>query len=133
MQELAKIDKEKFQDTYADLKYFEGKTGRRPNANERREVTFELLLTLMRSQWSQCSLIFLVTSPELLITSIIPCGTFFPVSSSKPVIRKVVQVGPQVSTGDSMGSMGLRWELQKWGCTILNFEIVKLIKQIIFH
>ncbi|KAJ8731787.1 hypothetical protein PYW08_014517 [Mythimna loreyi] len=37
MQELAKIDKEKFQDTYADLKYFEGKTGRRPNANERRE------------------------------------------------------------------------------------------------
>ncbi|XP_061709907.1 5'-3' exoribonuclease 1 isoform X1 [Cydia pomonella] len=37
MQELAKIDKEKFQDTYADLKYFEGKTGRRPNTNERRE------------------------------------------------------------------------------------------------
>lgn len=37
MQELAKIDKEKFQDTYADLKYFEAKTGRRPNANERRE------------------------------------------------------------------------------------------------
>ncbi|CAB3243400.1 unnamed protein product [Arctia plantaginis] len=37
MQELAKIDKEKFQDTYADLKYFEGKTGRRPTANERRE------------------------------------------------------------------------------------------------
>lgn len=38
MKELAKIDKEKFQDTYADLKYFEGKTGRRPNANERKEV-----------------------------------------------------------------------------------------------
>lgn len=38
MQELAKIDKEKFQDTYADLKYFEAKTGRRPTANERREV-----------------------------------------------------------------------------------------------
>nr|XP_032510846.1 5'-3' exoribonuclease 1-like [Danaus plexippus plexippus] len=37
MQELAKIDKEKFQDTYADLKYFEAKTGRRPNANERRD------------------------------------------------------------------------------------------------
>ncbi|XP_052738346.1 5'-3' exoribonuclease 1 [Bicyclus anynana] len=37
MQELAKIDKEKFQDTYADLKYFEGKTGRRPNAMERKE------------------------------------------------------------------------------------------------
>ncbi|KAG6460817.1 hypothetical protein O3G_MSEX012236 [Manduca sexta] len=37
MQELAKIDKEKFQDTYADLKYFEAKTGRRPNANERKE------------------------------------------------------------------------------------------------
>ncbi|XP_050557278.1 5'-3' exoribonuclease 1 isoform X1 [Spodoptera frugiperda] len=37
MQELAKIDMEKFQDTYADLKYFEAKTGRRPNANERRD------------------------------------------------------------------------------------------------
>ncbi|XP_026751467.1 5'-3' exoribonuclease 1 isoform X2 [Galleria mellonella] len=37
MQELAKIDKEKFQDVYTDLKYFEGKTGRRPNAMERRE------------------------------------------------------------------------------------------------
>ncbi|CAH0728977.1 unnamed protein product, partial [Brenthis ino] len=37
MQELAKIDKEKFQDTYADLKYFEAKTGRRPNALERKE------------------------------------------------------------------------------------------------
>ncbi|VVD04059.1 unnamed protein product [Leptidea sinapis] len=37
MQELAKIDKEKFQDTYADLKYFEGKTGRRPNDRERKE------------------------------------------------------------------------------------------------
>ncbi|XP_068630377.1 5'-3' exoribonuclease 1 [Battus philenor] len=37
MQELAKIDKEKFQDTYTDLKYFEGKTGRRPNALERKE------------------------------------------------------------------------------------------------
>ncbi|CAK1552844.1 unnamed protein product [Leptosia nina] len=37
MQELAKIDKEKFHDTYADLKYFEGKTGRRPNFNERKE------------------------------------------------------------------------------------------------
>ncbi|KAG7299899.1 hypothetical protein JYU34_016922 [Plutella xylostella] len=37
MQELAKLDKEKFQDTYADLKYFEAKTGRRPNANERKE------------------------------------------------------------------------------------------------
>ncbi|KAJ2946889.1 hypothetical protein O0L34_g16222 [Tuta absoluta] len=37
MQELAKIDRESFQDTYADLKYFEAKTGRRPNANERRE------------------------------------------------------------------------------------------------
>ncbi|XP_047520922.1 5'-3' exoribonuclease 1 isoform X3 [Pieris napi] len=37
MQELAKIDKEKFQDTYADLKYFEMKTGRRPNANERKD------------------------------------------------------------------------------------------------
>ncbi|XP_047526859.1 5'-3' exoribonuclease 1 isoform X3 [Vanessa atalanta] len=37
MQELAKIDKEKFQDTYADLKYFEAKTGRRPNAMERKE------------------------------------------------------------------------------------------------
>ncbi|XP_060800903.1 5'-3' exoribonuclease 1 [Amyelois transitella] len=37
LQELAKIDKEKFQDTYADLKYFEGKTGRRPNAQERKE------------------------------------------------------------------------------------------------
>lgn len=39
MQELAKIDMEKFQDTYADLKYFEAKTGRRPNANERRDVS----------------------------------------------------------------------------------------------
>lgn len=38
MQELAKIDKEKFQDVYADLKYFEAKTGRRPNALERKEV-----------------------------------------------------------------------------------------------
>ncbi|CAH2107035.1 unnamed protein product [Euphydryas editha] len=37
MQELAKIDKEKFQDTYADLKYFEAKTGRRPNEKERKE------------------------------------------------------------------------------------------------
>ncbi|KAL0891892.1 hypothetical protein ABMA27_015146 [Loxostege sticticalis] len=37
MQELAKIDKEKFQDVYADLKYFEAKTGRRPNALERKE------------------------------------------------------------------------------------------------
>ncbi|XP_045446077.1 5'-3' exoribonuclease 1 [Melitaea cinxia] len=37
MQELAKIDKEKFQDTYADLKYFEAKTGRRPNDKERKE------------------------------------------------------------------------------------------------
>ncbi|XP_053603077.1 5'-3' exoribonuclease 1 isoform X2 [Plodia interpunctella] len=37
LQELAKIDKEKFQDTYADLKYFEAKTGRRPNALERKE------------------------------------------------------------------------------------------------
>ncbi|CAH0626780.1 unnamed protein product [Chrysodeixis includens] len=37
MQELAKIDMEKFQDTYADLKYFEAKVGRRPTANERRE------------------------------------------------------------------------------------------------
>ncbi|XP_041976065.1 5'-3' exoribonuclease 1 isoform X2 [Aricia agestis] len=37
MQELAKIDMEKFSDIYADLKYFEGKTGRRPNANERKE------------------------------------------------------------------------------------------------
>ncbi|CAH0700170.1 unnamed protein product [Spodoptera exigua] len=37
MQELAKIDMEKFQDTYADLKYFEAKTGRRPNANERKD------------------------------------------------------------------------------------------------
>ncbi|XP_072940485.1 5'-3' exoribonuclease 1 [Epargyreus clarus] len=37
MQELAKIDKEKFQDTYTDLKYFEAKTGRRPNANERKQ------------------------------------------------------------------------------------------------
>ncbi|XP_045534425.1 5'-3' exoribonuclease 1 [Papilio machaon] len=36
MQELAKIDKEKFQDTYADLKFFEAKTGRRPNENERK-------------------------------------------------------------------------------------------------
>lgn len=40
MQELAKIDKEKFQDTYADLKYFEAKTGRRPNAMERKEVYY---------------------------------------------------------------------------------------------
>lgn len=38
MQELAKIDMENFSGTYADLKYFEGKTGRRPNANERRVV-----------------------------------------------------------------------------------------------
>lgn len=38
MQELAKLDKEKFQDTYADLKYFEAKTGRRPNAQERKQV-----------------------------------------------------------------------------------------------
>lgn len=37
MQELAKLDKEKFQDVYADLKYFEAKTGRRPNAQERKE------------------------------------------------------------------------------------------------
>ncbi|CAK1604510.1 unnamed protein product [Parnassius mnemosyne] len=37
MQELAKIDKEKFQDTYTDLRYFEAKTGRRPNAQERKE------------------------------------------------------------------------------------------------
>ncbi|KAM3961555.1 LOW QUALITY PROTEIN: 5'-3' exoribonuclease pacman [Aphomia sociella] len=37
MQELAKIDKEKFQDVYTDLKYFEAKTGRRPNAMERKE------------------------------------------------------------------------------------------------
>ncbi|CAH2075536.1 unnamed protein product, partial [Iphiclides podalirius] len=37
MQELSKIDKEKFQDTYTDLKYFEAKTGRRPNAMERKE------------------------------------------------------------------------------------------------
>ncbi|XP_045764517.1 5'-3' exoribonuclease 1 isoform X1 [Maniola jurtina] len=37
MQELAKIDKEKFQDTYTDLKYFVAKTGRRPNAMERKE------------------------------------------------------------------------------------------------
>ncbi|GBP27597.1 5'-3' exoribonuclease 1 [Eumeta japonica] len=37
MQELAKIDKEKFQDTYLDMKYFESKTGRRMNANERKE------------------------------------------------------------------------------------------------
>ncbi|XP_013136555.1 PREDICTED: 5'-3' exoribonuclease 1 [Papilio polytes] len=36
MQELAKIDKEKFHDTYTDLKFFEAKTGRRPNANERK-------------------------------------------------------------------------------------------------
>lgn len=40
MQELAKIDKEKFQDVYADLKYFEAKTGRRPNAQERKEVWY---------------------------------------------------------------------------------------------
>ncbi|CAG4976578.1 unnamed protein product [Colias eurytheme] len=38
MQELAKIDKEKFQDTYADLKYFEMKTGRRPNMLERKRA-----------------------------------------------------------------------------------------------
>lgn len=38
MQELAKIDKEKFHDTYTDLKFFEAKTGRRPNANERKVV-----------------------------------------------------------------------------------------------
>ena len=43
MQELAKIDKEKFQDTYADLKYFEAKTGRRPNALERKEVEYFIL------------------------------------------------------------------------------------------
>lgn len=47
MQELAKIDKEKFQDTYTDLKYFEGKTGRRPNANERKEVTFRYINILL--------------------------------------------------------------------------------------
>lgn len=45
MQELAKIDKEKFQDTYADLKYFEMKTGRRPNANERKEVSKNLYIS----------------------------------------------------------------------------------------
>ncbi|XP_063821107.1 5'-3' exoribonuclease 1 [Ostrinia nubilalis] len=37
MQELAKIDKEKFNEVYVDLKYFEAKTGRRPNAQERKQ------------------------------------------------------------------------------------------------
>lgn len=40
MQELAKIDWEMFQETFVDLQYFEAKTGRRPNANDRKEVTF---------------------------------------------------------------------------------------------
>ncbi|KAL4710442.1 hypothetical protein ACJJTC_008844 [Scirpophaga incertulas] len=35
MQELAKIDIEKFQHVYADLKYFESKTGRKMNAMEK--------------------------------------------------------------------------------------------------
>ncbi|XP_028162339.1 5'-3' exoribonuclease 1 [Ostrinia furnacalis] len=37
MQELAKIDKEKFNVVYVDLKFFEAKTGRRPNAQERKQ------------------------------------------------------------------------------------------------
>lgn len=50
MQELAKIDKEMFQETFVDLQYFEAKTGRRPNANERKEV----ILTHMRMKLIYC-------------------------------------------------------------------------------
>lgn len=47
MQELAKIDKEMFQETFVDLQYFEAKTGRRPNANERKEVSILLIINYL--------------------------------------------------------------------------------------
>lgn len=39
MKELASLDKENFQETYADLKFFEEKTGRKPNEMERKSVS----------------------------------------------------------------------------------------------
>lgn len=39
MEALSQIDMEHFQETYADLKYFEAKTGRRPNEKERTSVS----------------------------------------------------------------------------------------------
>ncbi|KAG6460815.1 hypothetical protein O3G_MSEX012236 [Manduca sexta] len=44
MQELAKIDKEKFQDTYADLKYFEAKTGYINEAGDLNLARFETFM-----------------------------------------------------------------------------------------
>lgn len=39
MESLSSIDIEHFSDQYADLKYFEAKTGRRPNDQERTSVS----------------------------------------------------------------------------------------------
>lgn len=39
MESLSRIDIESFSDQYADLKYFEAKTGRRPNDQERTSVS----------------------------------------------------------------------------------------------
>lgn len=38
MEKLAAFDLDKFKDKFADLKYFESKTGRRPNSKERPTV-----------------------------------------------------------------------------------------------
>lgn len=38
MQALAAIDLDHFEEQYADIKYFEMKTGRRPNENQRKSV-----------------------------------------------------------------------------------------------
>lgn len=35
MEKLSRLDLEQFNEQYADLKYFESKTGRRPNESER--------------------------------------------------------------------------------------------------
>lgn len=39
MSALAAIDKDNFSEQYADLKYFQNKTGRRPNGTERKSVS----------------------------------------------------------------------------------------------
>lgn len=54
MKALSEIDMENFQETYADLKYFEAKTGRRPNEKERTSVSVRLVL-----QYYFLSMVFL--------------------------------------------------------------------------
>lgn len=49
MEALSEIDMENFQETYADLKYFEAKTGRRPNERERTSVRTMVIIKVQFS------------------------------------------------------------------------------------